>query len=101
LKTKQSCRNWLTIIGPPLTVLLFAGNDAWEKTLQARYIEWLEFSPGHHRCEFTTTGRPLEKLEKLSRRWPTLIFVLDHECGRSMGLVKAQKGKLEGCEVSY
>jgi hypothetical protein len=101
VKTEQTCRNWLTILGPARTVTLFAGNDNWAKALQARHIEWLELSPGHHRCEFTTTGRPLEKLEKLSRRRPTLVLVLHYECGRSMGLVKAWKGKLEGCEVSY
>jgi hypothetical protein len=101
MKPEQTCRNWLTIIGPARTVARFAGKDDWAKALQARHIEWLELSPGHHRCEFTTTGRPLEKLEKLSRPWPRLVFVLGYECGRSMGLVKARKGKLEGCEVSY
>ena len=101
MKAEQSCRNWLTIIGPARTVARFAGNDDWAKALQARHIEWLEFSPGHHVCEFTTTGRPMEKLEKFSRSWPTLVFILDYECGRSMGLVKARKGKLEGCEVNY
>ena len=98
---KQTCRNWLTIIGPARTVSRFAGKDEWAKTLHARHIEWLELIPGHHVCEFTTTGRPLPKLEQLSVLWPTLIFILDYECGRSMGLIKAAKGRLEGCEVSY
>jgi hypothetical protein len=101
MKPEQSCRNWLTIIGPARTVARFAGKEAWAKALQARHIEWLELTPGHHVCEFTTTGRPLDKLEKLSRPWPALIFVLDYECGRSMGLVKAWKGQIEGCEISY
>jgi hypothetical protein len=98
---KQTCRNRLTIIGRARTVARFAGKDDWAHALQARHIEWLEFTPGHHVCEFTTTGRPLEKLETLSRSWPTLVFLLAYECGRSMGLVKASKGQLEGCEVSY
>jgi hypothetical protein len=98
---EPSCRNRLTIIGPARAVARLAGNDDWEKSLRARHIEWLEFTPGHHVCEFTTTGRPLEKLQKLSRCWPTLVFVLGYECGRSMGMVKAWKGELEGCEVSY
>ena len=54
----------------------FVRKDEWDKALQARHIEWLEFTAGHHVCEFTTNERPLEKLEKLSLIWPTLIFVL-------------------------
>ena len=98
---KETCRNWLTIIGPARTVSRFTGNDDWAKALHARHIEWLELIPGHYVCEFNTTGRPLPNLEKLSLRWSTLIFVLDYECGRSMGLIKAAKGQLEGCEISY
>jgi hypothetical protein len=98
---EPSCRNRLTIIGPARTVARFAGKGDWEKSLRARHIEWLEFTPGHHVCEFATTGRPLEKLERLSRRWPTLVLLLGYECGRSMGLVKGWNGKLEGGEVSY
>jgi len=101
MKAKPFCRNWLTIIGPACTVARFAGSDNWEKALRVRHVEWLELSPGHHVCEFATVGRPLEALEKLSRTWSTLILIMDYECGRSMGLVKAAKGEIEGCEVSY
>jgi len=101
VKSKQPCRNWLTIIGRPRTVTRVAGHDDWAKALKARHIEWLELTPGHQVCEFTTAGRPLVKLEKFSRTWPTLVFIMDYECGRSMGLIKAAKGQLEGCEVSY
>ena len=101
MKHKPSCRGRLTLIGPARTVARFARNEDWEKALNARHIDWLEFTPGHHACEFTTSGRPLEKLEKLSRAWRTLIFILQYECGRSLGLVKAHKGRLDGCELSY
>ena len=98
---KASCHNRLTILGPARTVARMAGNDNWEKALMARYVTWLELSSTRHVCEFTTAGRPLEQLERLSRRWPTLLFLLDYECGRSKGLVKARKGELESCEIHY
>lgn len=99
-KAKQSCQNWLTLIGPARTITRLT-NGGWERALKARHIEWLELSPKHHCCEFTSSGRPLNRLQKLSLRWPTLIFLLEYECGRSMGLVKARRGEMEGCEVHY
>jgi hypothetical protein len=98
---KPSCHNRLTIIGSARSVARFAGEDGWTKALQAKHVEWLEFTPGHHVCEFTTSSRPLDTLEQFSRRRRTLIFILQYEFGRSLGLVKAHRGRLEGCEVSY
>jgi hypothetical protein len=98
-----SWNNWLAIVGPKTTVKRFDKNDAWEKVLGARHVEWLELSPTRHRCEFKTRGRLLIELQNLSRLWPRLIFLLDYEWepGRSKGLVKARDGELESCEISY
>jgi hypothetical protein len=95
--------NWLTIVGPKATFERFDKDDAWEKVLRARHVEWLELSPTRHRCEFKTKGRILVELEKLSRLWPRVVFLLDYEWEpkRIKGLVKAKAGDLESCEINY
>lgn len=98
---KASCRNRLIIIGSARAIQRLTGNDDWAVKLKGRHITWLEISPKRHVCEFTSRGSPLIKLQKLSQKWSSLIFLLDYQCGRSKGLVKAWKGKMESCEIQY
>ena len=95
--------NHLTIIGPKATVKRFYNDDAWEKALGALHIEGLELCLTRHRCEFKTTGRILIELQKLSRLWPRLVFLLDYESEheRVKGLFKAKAGQTESCEIRY
>ncbi len=95
--------NFLTTIGPRATVARFYQDDTWEKTLGALHVEGLELCPTRHRCEFKTTGRILTSLQKLSRLWPRLVFLLDYEWepGRIKGLAKVRAGQIESCEINY
>jgi hypothetical protein len=95
--------HYLTLLGSKTTLDRFDQNGAWEKTLGARHVEWLELSAKRRRCEFKTRGRVLLELQKLSRVWPRVVFLLDYEGEpeRIKGLIKAQAGELESCEIRY
>ena len=95
--------NYLTIVGPRATVDRFDKDDTWERILGARHIEWLELSPKRRRREFKTSGRVLVELQKLSRLWTPLVFLLDYEWEpkRIKGLAKVKAGDIESCEISY
>jgi hypothetical protein len=56
----------------------------------ARHIDWLQLSPGRHVCQFETKQPPLTQLQKISRRWATLTFLLDFE---NEGLGQSQSGR--------
>ena len=99
-KRVSSCRNWLTLIGPRRNVSRLA-DGPWENVLAARHVEWLELSPGHYRCEFSTTHRPLRQLQELSGQWPKVTFLLHYERENSMGLIKARRARLTSHEVRY
>jgi hypothetical protein len=96
----KQCANRLIVIGSKREVRRFQ-NSGWEKTLRARYLEPLEFSPCRFVCQFETMIHDLKRLQVLSRRWPRLVLLLDYEAGRIKGLAKAKAGELEHCEISY
>ena len=96
------CECRLTVIGAKHEVQRFQ-NSAWQKTLCVRYPEPLEFSPRRFVCQFDTEDHDLRRLQRLSRRWPGLVLLLDFEIARHRikGAAKAQVGELEHCEISY
>ena len=99
---KDYCHNRLTVLGSKREVGRFQ-NSAWEKLLQVRYLEPLEFSPRRFVCQFETNLHELQRFQALSRRWPGLVLLLDFELtqSRTKGIAKAQAGKLEHCEIGY
>ena len=97
----KRCYNRLIIIGPARAIEQLTRNDDWLRRMKAKHVVWLELFPQRQLCEFTTDQPPLVYLRKLSLRWPTIIFLLSYEYSRTIGLVKAVKGKLEKCEIQY
>lgn len=98
----MNCHNRLIVLGAKPTVRRFV-HGTWERTLRARYGEWLQNSPGRYVHQFETEMRPLEQLKKLSRQWPTLTLLLDYELERqrTKGVAKAKAGKIEHCDIYY
>ena len=94
------CENRLTVIGAKHEVQRFQ-KSGWQKSLRIRYPEPLEFSPRRFVCQFDTESHDLRRLQRLSRRWPGLVLLLDFEVGRIKGIAKAQAGELEHCEIGY
>jgi len=98
----ERCEIRLTVIGTKGDVLRFQ-YSRWEKSLQARYTEPIEWPPRRFVCQFETIGCDLNQLQSLSRRWPRLVFLLDYEIRRRRvkGIVKAKAGELEHHLVRY
>ncbi|MGZ4961679.1 MAG: hypothetical protein ACXWC8_03900 [Limisphaerales bacterium] len=98
----MNCHNRLIVLGAKSTVKRLIRSD-WERTIGARYSDWLQNSPGRYVCHFETEARPFQQLTKLSRLWPTLTFLLDYELERkrTKGLAKAKSGEIEHCEIRY
>ena len=92
--------NRLTVLGPKRDVRRFQ-NSAWKKSLHARYSDPLQLSPCRFVCQFETESNPLTALQRLSRSYPGLVFLLDYETTRCKGLAKAKAGELEHCEIGY
>ena len=101
-RSKIRCECRLTVIGAKLEVQRFQ-NSRWKKILRVRFLEPLEFSPRRFVCQFETQGVELQRLQRLSRRWPGLVLLLDFEIARDRikGIAKARAGGLEHCEISY
>jgi hypothetical protein len=98
----MNCHNRLIVFGAKSTVRRFV-RSTWERTLGARYGEWLQNSPGRYVHQFETETRPLEQLKRLSHQWPTLTFLLDYELERkrTKGVAKAKAGNIEHCDICY
>ena len=97
------CANALTILGARRSVKRFAEDEAWQQMLGARYVEWLVLSPGRHHCQFITRKHPAEPWREVSRRYPSLTFLLDYEIERMRlrGLIKAKAGEVTCCEINH
>jgi len=95
------CR--LSLIDVKGTAAKYAENPRWIKDMGACHIEWLEFSPERHVCQFETELPPVERLRRVSRRWSRLTLLLDFEdeTNRIKGLAKAKAGEVEHCEINY
>jgi hypothetical protein len=95
------CR--LTLVDFKGSAAMFTGNRGWIKTLGARHIEWLELAAERHACQFETELPPVERLRRVSRRWPQLTLLLDYEdeTHRIKGVAKAKAGHVEHCEFVY
>ena len=89
--------NRLLVVGK---VRKFEQSD-WLNDIGGRYYDLLELSPGRYACQFETTGSPLRALQRLSRKFPQLVFLLHYEAGRTMGLAMVKAGTLEDHSVSY
>jgi hypothetical protein len=92
------CENRLTVVGRDLPLFK---SSSWEKLLPARHLELLEASSRRFVCQFETDIPPLKPLQRLSCRWPTLVFFLDYEFRRRKGLVQARNGKIESVSFHY
>jgi len=94
--------NRLTVVGPKAHVQRFLKSN-WDQRLQARHRELWENSPGRFVCLFETDEPPLKSPRGLSRSFPRLIFLVDHEreAERIKGLAKIQDGEVQHFEISY
>lgn len=90
-------QNRLTVLGPPRLVTAFARR----KLKDARYFDWLETTRGRYSCQFESDNDPLLDLVGHSRRRLRLIFLLEYEKSRIMGLAKLQGGRLTRYEINY
>ena len=96
------CECRLTVLGKPTPLQQFQRSQ-WEKQLGARYVEPLEFSRRRFVVLFEMQPLDEPRFQQLSRRWPTLVFLLDYEIPhrRRKGLVKAIRGEVEQHEIRY
>jgi hypothetical protein len=94
--------NRLTVIGPQHRVNRFQKSD-WNSRLKATHSDLLENSPDRIAWQFDSTEPLLDRVGQLSRRWPKLVFLLEHEeeAQRIKGLAKAQAGQLSCCQFDY
>src|SRR3954466_6259876 len=94
--------NRLIVVGSKRQVNLFARSH-WDRTLRARDGDWLEHSAGRYIYQSETEESVVARLQRLSRRWPRLTFLLDSEdeAKRIKSLAKAKASKLEYFEISY
>jgi hypothetical protein len=94
--------NRLTVIGPKKELTRFL-KGRWKNILRGRFWELQETMRSRWGFQFETESSPILSLERLSRRWPQLIFVLEceNETKRTKGLVKAKAGVIEQYQVRY
>jgi len=88
-----TCKNRLTVIGRSAAF----GRFDWSDEAKAKHIELLECSHRRWGWQFETdSGPPLAWMVKASKRWPSLIFLLDYELEelRRKGMVSARKAVL-------
>jgi hypothetical protein len=92
----------LTVLGPAADVEKFQSID-WLRILEASRIQELEFSEGLYICLIEFSSVPIKELQTLSKRWRSLIFLLDYhlESERIKGLAKAQAGQINYCQFQY
>jgi hypothetical protein len=96
------CHNQLTVIGPKERVKRLRDSD-WAETLAIRHFELLENSPRRFASQFDTEALAIQLVERLSRQWPRLSFILHYEAeaSRVMGLLKAKGGRLTHRRIRY
>ena len=98
----ERCIIRLTVVGAKAQVRRFQKSN-WNRQLKARHGDLLENSLVRVAWQFDSTGSLLEPLRRLSRRWPKLVLLLDHEeeGQRIKGLAKAQAGRMAHCQIEY
>jgi hypothetical protein len=92
----------LLVVGPPAELKRFDSSN-WSRQAGARYIDVLEFSKRRWMHQFETDEPPLDWLKRVSKRCPTLVFLLDYddEDRGIKGLAKAYQGRLEVFTTHY
>ncbi len=93
----------LTIIGRKTTIQRFVNDEAWQKTLGVRYLDWLELFPGRHVCEFDSRKAMTQAITAVSRSWPKLTLLVDVEIQRQQikVLLVAKAGRIESSAINY
>ncbi len=96
------CSNRLTVLGTKGQLQRFLESH-WERHLHARHSELVENSPRRFVGVFETDAPPIAALRTLSRRWPGLIALLEHETQseRVKGLARIENGQIQHCQISY
>jgi hypothetical protein len=99
----EQCICRLLIVGDEALLPGEAKIRAWIKKADGLYLELLEYDSERMAFQFETQGPPLRWLTSISRRHPSLTFLLDYdrEERRSKGLAKAVRGQVEHFQVSY
>ncbi len=90
----------LTVIGPQAAVARFQRRQ-WLRPLAGRSLEPLELGPCRYVCQFTLDRIDLPRWQRLARRWPQLVFLLDYDGHRTKGVAKLHAGAREHCELGY
>ena len=97
-------RNRLTVVGDRRRLSRFQ-NSNWLPVFAGCHTELLELAPPRFVCYFETATQPLPALQRLSRIYPGLVFLLEHEVdnerARMKGLAKAKAGRLTCHRVRY
>ena len=97
------CVNRLTVIGPARSLNAFGKDDRWAQDAGAKSFDVLEYAPRRHAWQFEADAPPVAWLRRESRRWPSLVFLLDYDCEqqRCKGLLKARHGRVTHHRVRY
>lgn len=97
------CVNRLTVIGPARSLNAFGQDDRWAHDAGVKYFDVLEYAPRRHAWQFEVESPPVAWLRRESRRWPSLVFLLDYDCEqqRCKGLLKARRGRVCHHRVRY
>jgi len=97
-----NCTVRLTVLGARTTLLRFIRSD-WDKALEAQFIEPWEMMKKRRTWIFSTNSAPVDGIQSLSCRWPTLTFLLDYEweSRQVKGIARAKAGKTEQHKLKY
>ena len=97
-------RNRLTVAGDRRRLSRFQ-NSNWLPVFAGCHAELMELLPPRFVCYFETATHPLPALQRLSRSYPSLVFLLEHELDtkrtRIKGLAKVKAGRLTHHQVRY
>jgi len=90
----------LTVLGSRADIARFQ-RSPWSRRLAVRYLEPLEFGPRRYVGQFTLDHVNLSGWQRLARRWPLLVFLLDYHGHRTKGVAKMHGSDCEHCELGY
>jgi hypothetical protein len=95
--------NRLTILTSRWRLGQFEAKSNWKSRLKARYLELYECANERQVWWFETDQTSLKALERLSRRCPDIVFLLEWEMEteRIKGLALVARGKVQEAQFSY
>jgi hypothetical protein len=97
------CQHRLLVVGPASDLKAFDRNADWTEIPGATDLVLQKHSPSRRVRRDFNAGASVTNCRVISRRWPTLVFLLHYECEdcRLLGLVRAKNGKLRHHRFKY